>query len=42
MEEKSLSWWGDVTTGNKEEVISKNKEIIGTDQRSSQKLNKVT
>ncbi|MBW1829364.1 MAG: LicD family protein [Deltaproteobacteria bacterium] len=29
MEEKSLSWWGDVTTGNKEEVISKNKEIIG-------------
>jgi hypothetical protein len=29
MEEKSLSWWGDVTTENKEEVISKNKEIIG-------------
>ena len=29
MEEKSLSWWGDVTTGNKEETIKKNKEIIG-------------
>ena len=29
MEEKSLSWWGDVTTKNKEETIKKNKEIIG-------------
>ena len=29
MEEKSLSWWGDVTTANKEETIKKNKEIIG-------------
>jgi len=29
MEEKSLSWWGDVTTSNKEETIKKNKEIIG-------------
>lgn len=29
MEEKSLSWWGDVTTSNKDEVIKKNKEIIG-------------
>ena len=29
MEEKRLSWWGDVTTGNKEETIKKNKEIIG-------------
>jgi len=24
MEEKSLSWWGDVTTTNKEETIKKN------------------
>ena len=23
MEEKSLSWWGDVTTSNKDEVIKK-------------------
>ena len=29
MEEKSLSWWGDVTTGNQDEVVKKNKEIIG-------------
>lgn len=29
MEEKSLSWWGDVTTKNKEETIKKNREIIG-------------
>lgn len=29
MEEKSLSWWGDVTTANKEDVIRKNREIIG-------------
>ena len=29
MEEKSLSWWGDVTTANQEETVSKNKEIIG-------------
>jgi len=29
MEEKRLSWWGDVTTSNKEETIKKNKEIIG-------------
>jgi len=29
MEEKSLSWWGDVTTANKEETIRKNREIIG-------------
>ncbi len=29
MEDISLSWWGDVTTSNKEEVIKKNKEIIG-------------
>ncbi len=29
MEEKSLSWWGDVTTANKDEIVKKNKEIIG-------------
>jgi hypothetical protein len=29
MEEKSLSWWGDVTTANKDETVKKNKEIIG-------------
>ncbi len=29
MEEISLSWWGDVTTSNKEETIKRNKEIIG-------------
>ena len=29
MEEKSLSWWGDVTTANADETIKKNKEIIG-------------
>ena len=29
MEEKSLSWWGDVTTANQEETVEKNKEIIG-------------
>ena len=29
MEEKNLSWWGDVTTANAEETIKKNREIIG-------------
>jgi phosphorylcholine metabolism protein LicD len=29
MEETNLSWWGDVTTANKEEIIKKNKKIIG-------------
>ena len=29
MEEKSLSWWGDVTTRNQKETIKKNREIIG-------------
>jgi len=29
MEEKSLSWWGDVTTLNKDEVIKKNRKSIG-------------